>query len=122
MDRVEEGVVVEDVGHQRSAAGGFCELGGGVEGETDMPPLASSSSGVDRVFDLTLRVSSSGGWLPVGGPGPFSSVTVEVGVVWPFMVALESGVSGSTGGENEAARPLLLLLPLIVMMSPLCLR
>ena len=60
------------------------------------------------MFELELRVSSGGGWLAIFG----IFTVVEIAVPWPFMVALESGLTSSGAPANEAARPLLLLLPL----------
>jgi len=107
----EEGVA--DVEHHRSAVCGIWELwpGGGVEGETGVPPASSSAD------DLSSRISSCDGWLAVGASDP---ALLTVGVVWPFRVVLESGLSGSTW-ENEAGEQLALLLPL-VMVSALSLR
>jgi hypothetical protein len=112
VEMKEEGVA--DVEHHRSAACGIWELGpgDGVEGERGMPP-ASSSAG-----DLSSRIPSCDGRLAMGASDP---ALLTVGVVWPFRVVLESGLSGSTAWENEAAAPLALLLPL-VMMSALSLR
>jgi len=46
--------------------------------------------------------------------GASDPALLTVGVVWPFRVVLESGLSGSTAWENEAATPLALLLPLVI--------
>ena len=89
--RDKEGFAV--VGHHRSGADELCELRGGVEGETDVPP--ASSSGVDRVLKLALKVPSWDGWLALGASAPALLSNGTVGVVWPFTVASESGLLGS---------------------------
>jgi hypothetical protein len=89
--RNKEGFAV--VGHHRSGAGELCELRGGVEGETDVPP--ASSSGVDRVLELVLEAPSWDGWLASGASASPLLSNGTVGVVWPLTVASESGLLGS---------------------------
>jgi hypothetical protein len=118
-----EGVIAGVVEHRGSAVGGLWELGelaDGVEGELDVPPApapASSSSGVDRMLELA---SSRSVWLAMGdssAPAPFSN-----GIVWPFTIALGSGLPVSDAWETDAVMPLPLLLLPLVMTSALSLR